>query len=551
MIMDVAVSPQLLLPTKKPAKKVKLQRELKYTSGTSLNVGIIIGAGIFASPSVVLVGSGSVGLSLVIWVVCGLLSLGAALCYIELGCMLPQGGSEYVYLRKAFGPLVSFMWIFAMVFIIRPASSAMIALTFGNYVMEAFYPNCSSEDMQRGAKVLAMLCICFVLLINCYSVKLAARVQVTFTTVKLIAIIIIAFSGMVRLVTGHTDSFAQPFRNTSTSFSGVGYAFYGSLFAYNGWNNLNIAVEELENPNKNLPLSITSSVLVVVICYVCTNLAYLTVLSPLEIASSNAVAVTFANKLFGVVWWIMPVLVACSCFGAVNGGIFVGGRIYYLAARDGLMPKLFAMLHSHRMTPIPALIIKCIVSVLMLAPNSSDFESMVKYYGFINWLFYALAILSLLWFRHRYPELHRPFKVFIIVPIIVLGASAYLSVAFLLQDPVPTIVTFILVLCSIPLYTLFVKWKIQTGACEQALQKLTWKLQVLGDLSLPTLDGDEEEQNGRVEHELDDHSLHNDDDLLEEDYRPGYEQGTGYEGEHYFDRSAANMRHLSVIEEAD
>ena len=138
---------------------VKLKRHVTFFSGFSFVAGIIIGSGIFASPKVVMENSGSVGLGLIIWALCGVLSIMAALCYLELALMMPESGSDYVYLKKAFGKLPAFVWLMMFSFIIQSASACLVSITFGNYVVQAFHPGCSGNDKEKVAKVLALFAL--------------------------------------------------------------------------------------------------------------------------------------------------------------------------------------------------------------------------------------------------------------------------------------------------------------------------------------------------------------------------------------------------------
>lgn len=327
-----------------------------------------------------------------------------------------------------------------------------------------------------------------IVVVNCASVKWATRVQVIFTAAKLIAIFMLVITGFVRLGQGYDASFKDAFNGTSSSISKIGYAFYGGLWAYDGWNNLNYVTEELKNPMRDLPLAIVIGIPLVTVCYVMVNIAYLTVLTSAEIASSSAVAVTLANQLYGVMAWVIPVFVACSTFGAANGTAFTAGRLVYVSAREGHMPKLLAMVHSKRHTPLPALIFTCIIAWLMLIPESSNFEELINYFSFAAWTFYGATILALLWLRYKKPDMKRPYKVFIGIPIVVLLCSVYLVVAPFYDAPLKSFYCLLFILSGIPIYLLFVKYKVQPQCFTDAFDAFTKKMQLLGDLAMPECD---------------------------------------------------------------
>jgi len=187
-------------------------------------------------------------------------------------------------------------------------------------------------------------------------VKWATRVQIIFTAAKMIAIVMLIFTGLVRLAQGHTIAFEKGSDGTTGQIGKFAFAFYNGLFSYDGWNQLNFVTEEIKNPNRNLPLTIFIGIPFVTLCYLLVNIGYFTVLTPPEFIASEAVAVTLANRLYGVMAWIIPVLVACSTFGTANGGCFSGGRLTFAAAREGHLPRFLAMIHTKRRTPLPGLI---------------------------------------------------------------------------------------------------------------------------------------------------------------------------------------------------
>lgn len=142
-----------------PAKNesVKLKAKISLLNGVTVIVGSIIGSGIFVSPRGVLVGCGSVGLSLIIWVLCGLYSMVGAYCYAELGTAIVRSGADYAYLFEAFGPFLAFLRLWVECMIVRPCSQAIVALTFAYYVIEPLFPDCTQPD--DAVRLLAAVCI--------------------------------------------------------------------------------------------------------------------------------------------------------------------------------------------------------------------------------------------------------------------------------------------------------------------------------------------------------------------------------------------------------
>ncbi|XP_027056741.1 b(0,+)-type amino acid transporter 1-like [Pocillopora damicornis] len=470
---------------------VGLQRKLGLTSGISLIVGTMIGSGIFASPRYVMENSGSVGLTLIVWSLCGVLAMFGALCYSELGTMIPLSGAEYVYLLEGFGPLAAFLYSWTSVIVLKPSQVAIICLAFGAYVIEPIFPGCGDrEDLQPVVKLLAALAIGIIMFVNIASVKWASRMQVIFTVCKMVAIVMLIITGLVRLGQGFTESFDNSFHKTTSNIGLVGFAFYNGLWAYDGWNNLNYVTEELKNPYRDLPLSILIGIPLVTVCYVLVNIAYLTVLTPMEIMNSSAVAVTLADRLYGVMAWVIPIFVAASTFGAANGSAFSSGRLVFAAAREGHLPKFLAMIHTKRHTPLPAMLFTSTIAWIMLLPDSSSFETLINYFSFAAWVFYGFTVSALLWLRYKKPDMKRPYRVPIVIPILVLLASIYLIVAPFYEAPLESFFCLLFILTGIPFYLVFVYFKVVPQSFFKCVARLTYKLQMICDVAFPESEAD-------------------------------------------------------------
>ncbi|XP_022082435.1 b(0,+)-type amino acid transporter 1-like isoform X2 [Acanthaster planci] len=439
-------------------KGVKLKRQVGLISGIALIVGTMIGSGIFVSPKGVLTQTDSVGMSLVVWLLCGILATMGALCYAELGTVVPKSGAEYAYLWTL-GPVPAYLFAWTSTIVIKPSSLSIIALAFGAYVAEPFFSG-ECGPPQIAIKMFAALAILLIVFINCASVKWATSVQNFFTAAKILALIIIIVVGFVKLIQGEVRylSPSVSFTGSSTNVFAYGIAFYQGLWAYDGWNQLNYITEELVKPYRNLPLAIIIGIPLVTILYLLVNIAYFTVMSPEELLQSGAVAVTFANRTLGVMSWLMPVAVACSTFGAANGTCFTAGRLTFVAAREGHMVEILSMVHVKRYTPFPALAFQSFIALLMLLPG--DFETLVNYFSFAAWLFYGGTVAALLVLRYRHPEWHRPIKVPIVIPIIVLIASVYLVIAPIIDEPaLEYLFAFLFILAGLIFYVPFVHYK--------------------------------------------------------------------------------------------
>ncbi|XP_011312569.1 b(0,+)-type amino acid transporter 1-like [Fopius arisanus] len=414
---------------------VHLKRRVGLVSGVALIVGTMIGSGIFVSPSGLLVRTGSIGVSFIVWTACGVLSLFGALAYAELGTMNTSSGAEYAYFMDAFGAPPAFLFSWTSTLVLKPSQMAIICLSFAQYAVEAFAVDC--EPPEHLVKVVALLAIVLILLVNCYSVNLATGVQNAFTAAKLIAILVVIAGGTWSLAKGNTQHLRGAFQPMDgkdlINVGRLATAFYTGLWAYDGWNNLNYVTEEIKDPSKNLPRSIMIGIPLVTVCYALINLSYLAVMSPTEMIESEAVAVTFGNRILGVMAWLMPFSVAVSTFGSANGTLFAAGRLCFAASRQGHLLDCLSYVHVRRFTPAPGLIFHSLVAATMVL--SGNIDSLIDFFSFTAWIFYGGSMLALLVMRKTRPNHPRPYKCPLVIPILVLGISVYLIVAPIIDKP--------------------------------------------------------------------------------------------------------------------
>ncbi|XP_072380215.1 b(0,+)-type amino acid transporter 1 isoform X1 [Diabrotica undecimpunctata] len=410
---------------------IHLKRRVGLISGVALIVGTMIGSGIFVSPSGLLERTGSIGMSFVIWMACGLLSLLGALAYAELGTMNTSSGAEYAYFMDAFGAPPAFLFSWASTLVLKPSQMAIICLSFGKYAVEAFVTEC--EPPEIVVKMVALLAMVVILYINCYSVNLATSVQNVFTAAKLVAVLIVVLGGAYKMIEGNTQHLMEPFKNTKYSIGNIATAFYTGLWAYDGWNNLNYVTEEIKNPSRNLPRSIMIGIPLVTICYALINISYLTVMSPMEMMTSEAVAVTFGNRVLGIMAWLMPLSVTVSTFGSANGTLFAAGRLCFAASREGHLLDILSYVHIRRYTPSPGLIFHSLIAGAMVMYGTID--SLIDFFSFTAWIFYGGSMVALIVMRYTKPNYPRPYKVPIIIPYLVLVISVYLIIGPIIDKP--------------------------------------------------------------------------------------------------------------------
>ncbi|KRZ57285.1 Y+L amino acid transporter 1 [Trichinella nativa] len=412
--------------------KIKLQRSVSLLNGITIIIGCIIGSGIFVSPKGVHEHSGSVGLSMIIWIFGGLFAALGAYCYAELGTLIRKSGGDYAYITEAFGPFVGFIRLWIEAIVIRPCSATITALTFAKYALVPLFGDCQQVYAEP---MLACCLLLIITLINCYSVRWATFIQDILTYAKIIALVLIIVTGLVMAFLTSSGSFDNIFDGTSTDAGEISLALYSGL---------------------NLPLAIAISCSLVTVIYCLTNLAFYAVISPKEFLEADATAMTFANKVYGSFAWIMPIFVAFATVGSCNGVILTASRLFFVGGREGQMPQALTLISLKYMTPVPAVILTGLLSCVFLL-LSSNIYSLINYIQIVNWLAISLAMLSLFQLRRKLPDAPRTIKVNLMFPFVFLVGCLFLVVVPVVAAPIDTIIGLGITFTSVPIYFLFIK----------------------------------------------------------------------------------------------
>lgn len=433
---------------RKEPDETDLRRELTLLDSTMINVGSMIGSGIFIVPATIALYLQSSALILAVWIVGGLVSLFGALSVAELGAMMPRAGGQYVYLRQAYSPLWGFLYGWTAFAVINTASIAAVAVTFAAY-MGYFFP---MEPM--AIKVLAIASIVFLTAINCFGVKLGALVQNGFTIMKMAAVLALVLVSF--LLSGGTIGNFSPFLPSllSTSLIGpLGLALIAVLWSYDGWIEITYVAGEVKNPQKTLPRSLMISTLSVIALYVLVNAGFSFVMSIDEISHSSLVASDAATKTIGPIGAaLVAVAVIISTFGTNNGFIFTCPRIYYAMAREGLFFRWLAYVSPKYQTPIPSLIVQAVLASLLILTGTYD--QLTTYVVFASFLFYAMSAGAVIIMRHREPGRERPYRAwgYPLTPIVFIVFALTLVTNTIIDNPSDSIIGLAIVIAGVPAY---------------------------------------------------------------------------------------------------
>jgi APA family basic amino acid/polyamine antiporter len=390
------------MPTHMSPPAAGFRRELGLTDAAAVVAGGIVGVGIFANPSNVARVVSDPVLILVVWALGGAVALVGAFVWAELASRYPHVGGQYVYLQRAYHPVIGFLYGVALLFIINGGSLAAVAILFATYVDRSFVP--LGTFGIRAAAALALLSLTAV---NAVGVRWGSR-----TNNVLMAAKVAGMLALVALAFRHAAAPASRFELSAAlargpSLSILLTALVPILFAYGGWQSCANIAGEIKDPARNLARANVLGVIAVVALYLSLNLAYLWVLNPAQIAASPALAADMARAAAGAAGGrFVSLLIVVSSLGFLAVVILTGARLIYAMAADGLFFRAAARLHPRYRTPVFALWFQAAVSLALLTTNTYD--QLLSYVVFADWLFFGLTAGALVIVRRRNRDVARP-----------------------------------------------------------------------------------------------------------------------------------------------
>jgi len=431
------------------------KKEIGLFSGINVLVGIIIGSGIFYLGIFVLGEVKlSMGFALLAWAIGGLISLLGGLCFAELGAMNPKAGGMYNYLSDAYHPALGFSNEWTSIFISGAGSNAALALVFANAISRLVEIDDMSIKLIAIASILVLSCI------NFFGVKFGALVQNVFTMAKVIPIVLILVWGIFAGKESPNINLTIP--AGVDGFGGVvtmiALGVIMSMWAYDGWTNLNAVAEEIKNPQKNLPRAIIIALSSITLLYVLFNFAIFRILPISEIMSHEgpSLSIKAGETIMGSPGLtLVAITILISVFGSLNGCIMSFPRSYYAVARDGHFIPAYSLLHKKYATPWVAIVIQCVISIiLVMLRNLGQLTALVV---FASILYKMITVFSVIIFRKKQPNTPRPYKVpFTYVTVIIATLSMLgILISVLINMTETSIIGLAIPLSGILVYFLF------------------------------------------------------------------------------------------------
>lgn len=464
------------------AGTTQFKSSLRLMDATMLVAGSMIGSGIFIVSADITRNAGSSGWLLMVWLITGFMTLTAALSYGELSAMFPKAGGQYVYLKEAYNPLVSFLYGWSFFTVIQTATIAAVGVAFAKftaYLIPAFNEDLIAIDLGflhvSPAQLLAIVVIVLLTYINSRGVNSGRIIQTTFTMAKLLSLFGLIVFGLFFLkqdvwqnnwknawnlaplsASGHAGNYT-----TIAAFGAIAAAMAGAIFSSDSWHNVTFVAGEIKDPKRNIGLSLALGTIMVTVLYVLTNVMYTGVLSLHEIAyaDKDRVAVTASHVIFGS-WGtvIIALMIMISTFGCNNGLIMAGARVYYSMAKDGLFFKKVGVLNKNAV-PAFGLWIQCVFACLWCL--SGKYGDLLDMISFVVVMFYMLTIAGIFILRKKRPEAERPYKAFgyPVLPVIYIVMGLAFCTLLIIYKPNYTWPGLIITMMGIPVYYLIGKYQ--------------------------------------------------------------------------------------------
>jgi len=455
----------------------QLVRGLGPIAAISINVGNIIGTGIFLKARVMTCNVGTPWRVILAWIAAGLLALAGALTYAELTTMRPHAGAEYVITKDAYGRVWGFLNGWSQFLISRTASAAALAVGFAIFMNDLMGGNLKAvyytftmpgfgHKVELGTlTIVALITLAVTTLINCAAVSVSGHVASVITILKVLIVLGVGvaaffYQGGDWGHFGLASTASCEGEVTGGGMLAFSAAMVGALWAYDGWNNISYMAGEVKHPDRNLPLALIASMLIIIVLYVLVNVSYYYVMTPTEVASVDAnassVAAESIRRVLGpLAVTLMAAVMMLSSWGSLQSSILGTARIPYAMARDGVFFQSLARVSKNTKVPVISLIVQGVWAAVLTL--SGSFDQLTDMAIFAFWLFYGLVAGAVFVFRWREPDAVRPYKTwgYPVVPGLFILTTIYLIATTIYNYPTRSVIGLAIIAAGLPVYWYF------------------------------------------------------------------------------------------------
>ncbi|KAL3094293.1 hypothetical protein niasHS_004049 [Heterodera schachtii] len=440
---------------------------------TSYIIGNIIGSGIFITPTSILNNVQSVGASLLVWIIAAVIATLGAFCYVELGTSIRKSGGDFAYLCHVRWFPIAFSFMSCASIFTNPGTMAIQMQTFSEYVIRGLKLELDESANYAINRLISFSCILLLFFLNCFSIRgVVARFQMLAMIAKVIASGIIIIVGLWLLITKEVQSgsFRQPFANTSDKPGNWVLALFAGLFSYDGWDILNFGAEDVKKPHRSMPFAIIVGMSTVAALYLAMNVSYFVVLSVPEVQSSNAIAMTFAERtLGGFLQYAMPFLVCIVLIGSLNATLFQGSRYIWASARERHFPSFISCINRQHDSPRAALFVHVVLS--MAFSFLGNLEELISYVAFTHWIIRSCTMLALLCIKlqigaARHGVHEKAIRVPLVLPVVFLCICLALVIVTIIKSFRASVVGLLILGIGLLIYAIFI-W-------PNAIQRFAW-----------------------------------------------------------------------------
>ena len=418
---------------------------LTLKDAVAITVGIVVGAGIFRTPSLVAANVSSEYAALLIWLAGGLVTLVGALCYAELATTYPHTGGDYHYLTRAYGRPLAFLYAWSRIAVVQTGSVALLAFVVGDYASQLFSLGAYSSSIYAALVVVALTAL------NVAGVRQGSGAQNWLTTVEVLSLVLVIIAGLAFAI-----SPAPAAGPPVTQSASLGLALVFVLLTYGGWNEAVYVSAEVENPRRNIARALLISIALITALYLLVNWAFLRGLGLEGLAASDAAAADLMRRAVGEGGArFVSLLVVVSALTSANATVITGARTNYALGRDFRLFDFLGRWHERAHTPTNALLVQGAIALALVFAGSfarEGFTALVEYTAPVFWLFFFLAGLSLIVLRSREPEVERPFSVplYPLTPLLFCAACLYMLQSSLSYSGAGALAGVLVLLAGVP-----------------------------------------------------------------------------------------------------